>query len=80
MQQAGMPEEVPPKERPMPFMTGGDWSVGINSPSSLRQVEVLAVLGRGLQKLYDEVVEEGIPEHLAPFVEELEGQRHAREG
>ena len=64
----------------MPFMTGGDWSVGINSPSSLQQTEVLAVLGRGLQKLYGDLVEEGIPEHLAPFVEQLEGQQRAREG
>lgn len=56
----------------MSFITGGDWSVGINSPTSLSQAEVLTVLGRGLQKLYDGVIEEGVPEYLAPVVEKLE--------
>jgi hypothetical protein len=56
----------------MSFITGGDWSVGINSPTSLSQAEILTVLGHGLQKLYDGVVEEGVPEHLAPMVEKLD--------
>ncbi len=56
----------------MPFITGGDWSVGINTPTSLSQAEILTVLGRGLQKLYDSMIEEGVPEHLAPVVEKLD--------
>jgi hypothetical protein len=46
--------------------------VGINSPTSLSQAELMTVLGRGLQKLYDSVIGEGVPEHLAPVVEELD--------
>jgi hypothetical protein len=69
-----MPKKVPPQERSMPFITGGDWSVGINSPTSLQHAQVLTVLGRGLQKLYGDVVEEGVPEHLAQYVEKLENR------
>jgi hypothetical protein len=46
-----MPKKVPPQEKPMPFSTGGDWSVGLDTGTSLQQAELLAVLGRGLQKL-----------------------------
>ncbi len=72
-----MPEKLPPPEgeEPTPFITGGDWSVGINSPTSLSQAELLTVLGRGLQKLYDGVLEEGTPEHLASLVAQLEKRR-----
>ena len=73
-----MPKKVPPQEQPMPFITGGDWSVGINTGTSLQQAEILTVLGRGLQKLYDDVVEEGVPEHLAQYVEKLD--REPRDG
>ena len=75
-----MPKKVPPQEKPMPFITGGDWSVGINTGTSLQQAEILTVLGRGLQKLYGDVVEEGVPEHLAQYVEQLDGQESDREG
>lgn len=30
----------------MPFITGGDWSVALNSHTSLRQAEMLNLLGR----------------------------------
>jgi hypothetical protein len=46
--------------------------VGINTGTSLQQAEILTVLRRGLQKLYADVVEEGVPEHLAQYVEKLE--------
>jgi hypothetical protein len=69
-----MPKKAPPENERMPFITGGDWSVGLNSPTSLSQAEILAVLGRGLQKLYEPVVEEGTPEHLASLVEQLESK------
>jgi hypothetical protein len=42
-----MPKKVPPQEKPMPFITGGDWSVGINTGTSLQQAEILTVLGEG---------------------------------
>ncbi len=70
-----MPKKVPPPEEgeePTPFITGGDWSVGINSPTSLSQAELLTILGRGLQKLYEPLVEEGTPEHLAGLIEQLD--------
>lgn len=67
-----MSKKAPPEDEPMPFMTGGDWSVGINSPTSLSQAELLTVLGRGLQRLYGNVIEEGTPEHLADLIERLE--------
>jgi hypothetical protein len=67
-----MPEKVPPKEKAVPFITGGDWSVGFNTPTSLQQAEILTLLGRGLQKLYNDAVEEGVPEHLARLVEQLD--------
>ncbi len=67
-----MPNKAPPNDESVPFITGGDWSVGINSPTSLSQAEVLALLGRGLQTLYGNVVDEGVPQHLAGFVERLE--------
>ena len=46
--------------------------MGINSPICLSQVEVLTVLGRGLQKLYDSVLEQGVPEYLDLVVEKLD--------
>jgi hypothetical protein len=67
-----MPKKIPPQETPMPFITGGDWSVGFNSSTSLQQTEILTVLGRGLQKLYGDVVGEGVPDHLAPLIEQLD--------
>ena len=56
----------------MPFITGGDWSVGMNSRTSLQQAELLSLFGQGLQKLYVDVVQEGVPDHLASLVEQLE--------
>ncbi len=75
-----MSKKVPPQEKLMPFITGGDWSVGLNTGTSLQQAEILTVLGRGLQNLYDDIVEEGVPEHLAPFLEQLEVQTRDGEG
>jgi hypothetical protein len=75
-----MPKKAPPEEQPMPFITGGDWSVGHNAGSSLQQAEILTMLGRGLQALYGDVVEEGVPEHLAQYVEQLDGSQSSGEG
>ncbi len=78
--EAGMSKKVPPQEKLMPFITGGDWSVGLNTGTSLQQAEILTVLGRGLQNLYDDIVEEGVPEHLAQYVEKLDGLQSDGEG
>jgi hypothetical protein len=37
-------------------------------------------LGRELRTLYGDLIEEGVPDHLAPFVEQLEVQRNGQEG
>lgn len=71
-----MPEDAPPQKSDQPrFITGGDWSVGLNSPTSLSQVEVLVGLGHGLQRLYEGIFEEGTPEHLAAYVAALEKRK-----
>ncbi len=70
-----MPKKAPPEDEPTPLITGGDWSVGLNSPISLSQAEILTVLGWELQRLYEPMVEDGTPEHLASLVEQLERRR-----
>ena len=58
----------------MKFLTAGDWSVGINrlSSSSLSDAEILALIGRDLQTMYRDLVQEPLPEHLTVIVEKLE--------
>ena len=58
----------------MPFITGGDWSVGLNSPTSLAQAELLGILGRQLRESYEPVVREPLPDRLEALVEQLERQ------
>jgi hypothetical protein len=67
-----MKSKRPPKGEPVPFITGGDWSVGFNSPTSLAQAELLAVLGRRLRESYEPVVQEPLPDRLGSLVEQLE--------
>ena len=51
--------DCPPlKDQSMPFITGGDWSVGLNSTTSLDQVVLLYALGRGLGREYQNLVKE----------------------
>jgi hypothetical protein len=70
-----MSNKVPPNEEEVPFTTGGDWSVGINSRTSLQQSEMLSLLGRGLQKLYDDLIDENVPHHLAQLVEQIQSRQ-----
>ena len=58
-----MIERQPPKDQSMPFITGGDWSVGLNSTTSLDQV-LLYDLGHGLRREYQSLVEEPLSERL----------------
>jgi hypothetical protein len=62
----------------MPFMTGGDWSVGLNSTTSLDQVDLLYALGRRLRREYQNVVKEPLSERLAMLVEQLDNGARAR--
>ncbi len=60
--------------RPAPFMTGSDWSVGLNSATSLDQLVLLNVLGSGLRREYQALLHEPLPEHLTVLVERLDAQ------
>jgi hypothetical protein len=50
-----MIERPPPKDQWMPFITGGDWSVGLNSTTSLDQV-LLYDLGAELRRDLSELL------------------------
>jgi hypothetical protein len=65
-------------ETQSPFMTGGDWSVGLNSPTSISHAELLTVLGQQLRASYDSLVLEQVPPHLAPLIDELDRKTRKR--
>jgi len=55
-----------------------DWSVGLNSRSSnsLTDTVMLSRLGSGMRGLYQDLLDEPLPEFLSLFVRELdEGER-----
>ena len=51
-----------------------DWSVSLNSRSanSLTDTVMLSRLGNGLRGLYQDILDDPLPEFLALFVRELE--------
>ncbi len=65
---------LPPEGRTMKFMTAADWSVGLNAMSSdsLSDAYVMARIGGDLQRVYKDVLEEPLPEHLAVILERLD--------
>jgi hypothetical protein len=65
----------------MQEVSGLDWSVGLNSRSSnaLTDTVVLSRIGSGLRGLYDDLVDEPLPEFLALFIRELEDRERTRE-
>jgi hypothetical protein len=71
---AGMTAKRPPEGDFMPFMTGGDWSVGFNSPTSLAQAELLSILGRHLRESYEPMAQEPLPDRIGALVDQLERQ------
>ena len=56
-----------------------DWSVGLNSRSSnsLTDTVMLSRLGSGLRGLYQDLLEEPLPEFLALFIRELDKRETA---
>jgi len=58
----------------MQIASGSDWSVGLNSRSSnsLTDTVMLSRLGSGMRGLYQDLLEEPLPEFLALFVRELD--------
>ena len=69
--ETGRATNAPYKGDRMPFMTGGDWSVGLNARTSLDQADMLRLLGRRLQDTYKALVEEPLPEHLTDIIDKL---------
>jgi Anti-sigma factor NepR len=62
----------PPEGNAMPFLTGSDWSMSLNCPTSLGQAQILSALGQQLRERYDPVVEEPLPDRLGALVAQLE--------
>jgi hypothetical protein len=60
----------------MHVVSGSDWSVGLNSRSnnSLTDTVMLSRIGRDLRGLYQDLLDEPLPEFLAVFVRELDGR------
>ena len=58
----------------MQVVSGLDWSVGLNSRSSnsLTDTVRLSRIGSDLRGLYQDLLDEPLPEFLAVFVRELE--------
>jgi len=42
------------------MIPGSDWSMGLNSPTSISQATVLASLGGKLRTLYADLIAEGV--------------------
>ena len=65
----------------MQVVSGPDPSVGLNSRSShaLTDTVMLSRIGRGLRGLYQDLLDEPIPEFLALFVRELDGRERTPE-
>jgi len=51
----------------------GDWSVGLNSPTSFSQAQVLQELGRHLRSQYKSILTEPLPEVIADLSRRLQG-------
>ncbi len=68
----GMKDRCPPEGAAMPFLTGSDWSVGLNSPTSLGQAQLLSLLGRELRESYEPLVREPLPDRIGALVEQLD--------
>ena len=69
----------------MQMVHAPDWSVGLNSRSSnassnaLTDTVMLSRIGSGLRGLYQDLLEEPLPEFLALFVRELDGRERTPE-
>jgi Anti-sigma factor NepR len=71
-EKAGMTRKRPPESDAMPFLTGSDWSMSLNSPTSLGQAQILSALGQQLRERYEPVVKEPLPDRLGALVAQLE--------
>ncbi len=57
------------------------WSVGLNSRPSDRRTDVMMLsrLGGGLRGLYQDLLDEPLPEYLTAFVREFEQRKQTNE-
>jgi hypothetical protein len=65
----------------MQMIHAPEWSVGLNSRSShaLADTVMLSRIGSGLRGLYQDLLDEPLPEFLALFVRELDGRERIPE-
>lgn len=69
-----MSKRKPPNDRTGPI-AGSDWSVGLNSPTSIGQARLLQTLGRALRREYEGLVSDPLPDQLRALVEGLNADR-----
>lgn len=65
----------------MKMRTGGEWSMALNQGGSNRMADakMLRSIGRELQSVYGDVVEDPVPDHLADILRRLD-QREGEDG
>jgi Anti-sigma factor NepR len=64
----------------MTLISGRDWSIGLSSPTSIDQAQLLGLIGRRLRNSYDDVVDQPIPDRLATLVRQLEDRLARTDG
>ena len=71
--------DTPHRDGPRPFLTGGDWNTGHETPATLTEAQILTVLGRQLRATYQELLNEPVPAHLRAFVHRLGEEDRTRD-
>ena len=56
-----MAQDGPPDTPQIPVMPASDWSIRLNSPTSLSQAQLLQELGRHLRGQYEGILAEPLP-------------------
>ena len=61
-----------PKPSQREMIPGSDWSMGLNSPTSVSHAKLLADLGSKLWDVYAALIDSEMPEHLTELMRRLE--------
>jgi hypothetical protein len=56
----------------MTVIAGREWSIDLNSPTSVEQAQLLGLIGRRLRANYDSLMDEPLPDRLASLILQLE--------
>jgi hypothetical protein len=64
----------------MNLISGKDWSIGLSSPTSMDQAQLLGLIGRRLRSSYDDMVDQPIPDRLTALVRQLEETLNRTDG